>query len=48
MSVELSSILVQAGKITAEQAESARKLAETDGSKFEAALVKMGVVRSED
>ena len=48
MSVELSSILVQAGKITAEQAESAQEMAEKDGSKFEAALVKMGVVRTED
>lgn len=48
MSVELSSILVQAGKITAEQAKSAQEMAESDGSKFEAALVKMGVVRSED
>jgi type IV pilus assembly protein PilB len=48
MSVELSSILVQAGKITAEQAQTAREMAQREGTKFEAALVKMGVVRSED
>ena len=48
MSAELSSILVQAGKITAEQAQSAQEMAEKDGTKFETALVKMGVVRSED
>jgi type IV pilus assembly protein PilB len=48
MSVELSSILVQAGKITPEQAEKALAASSDTSEKFEAVLVKMGVVSSED
>ncbi|MBD3404081.1 type IV-A pilus assembly ATPase PilB [candidate division GN15 bacterium] len=48
MSVELSSILVQAGKLTQEQAEQALTQARQTNEKFESILVKMGVVGSED
>jgi type IV pilus assembly protein PilB len=48
MSVELSSILVSAGRITKEQAEQALKTSKDTSSKFESVLVKMGVVKSED
>ncbi len=48
MSVELSSILVQAGKLTQEQADQALAQARKSNEKFESILVKMGVVASED
>jgi type IV pilus assembly protein PilB len=48
MSVELSSILVQAGKLTPEQAKEALATASKTDEKFESVLVKMGVVSSED
>lgn len=48
MSVELSSILVQAGKLTQEQADQALTQARQTNDKFESVLVKMGVVASED
>ncbi|MCB2229376.1 type IV-A pilus assembly ATPase PilB [bacterium] len=48
MSVELSSILVQAGKLTQEQAEQALLQARQTSDKFESILVKMGVVSSEE
>ena len=48
MSTEISSILVQAGKITQEQAEEALATAQAKNEKFESVLVKMGVVESED
>ncbi|MFZ5980548.1 MAG: type IV-A pilus assembly ATPase PilB [Candidatus Zixiibacteriota bacterium] len=48
MSTEISSILVQAGKITPEQAQEALKAAQEKNEKFESVLVKMGVVESED
>jgi type IV pilus assembly protein PilB len=48
MSAELSSILVQAGKITQDQAEKALALAKEKKEKFETVLVQMGAVASED
>ena len=48
MSVELSSILVQAGKLTSEQAEEALSEAKSKNEKFESVLVRMGVIQSED
>ncbi|MDX9857356.1 MAG: type IV-A pilus assembly ATPase PilB [candidate division Zixibacteria bacterium] len=48
MSVELSSILVQAGKLTQEQADQALAQSRKSNEKFESILVKMGVVASED
>lgn len=48
MSGELGSILVEAGKITSEQAEKAAALVEKGSVKFEAALVEIGAVSSED
>ena len=48
MSVELSSILVQAGKLTSEQAEEALAQAKSKNEKFESVLVRMGVIQSED
>ncbi|MGD8605532.1 MAG: type IV-A pilus assembly ATPase PilB [Candidatus Zixiibacteriota bacterium] len=48
MSVELSSILVQAGKLSADQAEEALAKARESNEKFESVLVRMGVISSED
>ena len=48
MSVELSTILVQAGKLTPEQAEQALAESRQNKEKFESVLVRMGVVESED
>ncbi len=48
MSSELSAILVNAGKITKEQAEQALAYAKEKNEKFETALVKIGAVESED
>jgi type IV pilus assembly protein PilB len=48
MSVELSSILVQAGKLTEDQAEQAIATAAKNNTRFETVLVDMGVVKSED
>jgi type IV pilus assembly protein PilB len=48
MSAELSTILVQAGKITQEQADKALASAKEKKEKFEAVLVQMGAVASED
>jgi len=48
MSVELSSILVQAGRITQEQADQALKDSQEKKQTFEAALVAVGAVESED
>ena len=48
MSVELSSILIQAGKLTPEQAEEALTEARQKKEKFESVLVRMGVVESEE
>lgn len=48
MSAELSAILVQAGKITQDQADKALALAKDKKEKFETVLVQMGAVASED
>ena len=48
MSVELSTILVQAGKLTPEQAEQALSESRQNKEKFESVLVRMGVVESEE
>jgi len=48
MSTEISSILVQAGKITQEQAQEALATAQEKNEKFESVLVEMGVVESEE
>jgi len=48
MSTEISSILVQAGKITQEQAQEALSTAQEKNEKFESVLVEMGVVESEE
>jgi len=48
MSSELGEILVNAGKITPEQAEQALTLSKEKKEKFEAALVRIGAVESED
>ncbi|MEW6413456.1 MAG: type IV-A pilus assembly ATPase PilB [Candidatus Zixiibacteriota bacterium] len=48
MSTELSAMLVKAGKITQEQAEKALASAKDKKEKFEAALVRLGAVESED
>ncbi|MFH1374677.1 MAG: type IV-A pilus assembly ATPase PilB [bacterium] len=48
MSSELGAILVDAGKITQEQAENAAAYSKDHKEKFEAALVKTGAVASED
>ena len=48
MSTELSSMLVKAGKITQEQAEKALTMVKEKQGNFEAALVQIGAVESED
>ncbi|UCC43062.1 MAG: hypothetical protein JSU65_07875, partial [Candidatus Zixiibacteriota bacterium] len=48
MSSELSSILVQAGKITQEQADEALELVQEQKKKFADALVEIGAVKSGD
>ncbi|HUV31192.1 MAG TPA: type IV-A pilus assembly ATPase PilB [Acidobacteriota bacterium] len=48
MSTELSSILVQAGKITQEQADEALGISKEQHKSFEAALVAIKAVKSED
>lgn len=48
MSAELSAILVQAGKITQDQADKALALAKDKKEKFETVLVQLGAVASED
>jgi type IV pilus assembly protein PilB len=48
MTTELGAILVKAGKITPEQAEQAKALVTEKQMKFEAALVEIGAVGSED
>ncbi len=48
MSSELGAILVSAGKISKEQSEQALAFAKEHNEKFEAALVKIGAVGSED
>ncbi|MFH1686600.1 MAG: type IV-A pilus assembly ATPase PilB [bacterium] len=47
MSAELGAILVNAGRITPEQAEKAGKMAKDQNIKFELALVEIGAVESE-
>jgi len=48
MTAELGSMLVQAGRITTEQAEEAKALTKEGQTSFEAALVQIGAVESED
>jgi type IV pilus assembly protein PilB len=48
MSTELSSILVQAGRITQDQADKALAQSKEKKEKFESVLVQMGAVASED
>lgn len=48
MSAELSAILIQAGKITTEQANQALQMVKEKNHKFEAALVAIGAIRSEE
>ncbi len=48
MSTEISTILVQAGKITPEQAQEALERAKTKNERFESVLVSMGIFESED
>ena len=48
MSVNLGAILVQAGRITQEQADRATELAKSKNVRLETALVELGAVTSED
>ncbi len=48
MSSQLAAILVNAGKITQEQAEQALAYSKDNGEKYESALVKIGAVDSEE
>ncbi|MEA1979946.1 MAG: type IV-A pilus assembly ATPase PilB [candidate division Zixibacteria bacterium] len=48
MSTGLGSVLVKAGKITQEQLEQAKTLADEKKEKFESSLVQIGAVESED
>ncbi|MBU0985257.1 MAG: type IV-A pilus assembly ATPase PilB [candidate division Zixibacteria bacterium] len=48
MSAELSTILVQAGKITQDQADEAMAAVKTKKEKFSDALVRIGAIKSED
>ena len=48
MSSDLSTMLVQAGKITTEQAEKAKEHAKKNKENFEDALVNIGAVSSQD